>query len=207
MLVILSPLPLIVLHEVLHKTHAVASTGELALICFEYIKYCAVFERQMPASLFGPIAMTDVHSAEIRSKNMMAIKSKNSQPELIVRRLLHAKGFRYRLHNKLLPGKPDLIFKKYNAVLFVHGCFWHMHDCPNFKLPKTRTEFWLNKLNKNRVRDARQIRELSELGWRIAVVWECALRGRHSLGRDEVAARLEAWLKSDSEKIRIRGYS
>lgn len=107
---------------------------------------------------------------------MALVKSKDSRPELTVRRLTHGLGFRYRLHDKSLPGKPDLVFKKRRKVVFVHGCFWHRHEnCRLARLPKSRMDFWLPKLERNRERDAENIQRLKELGWEIMVIWECEI--------------------------------
>jgi len=108
---------------------------------------------------------------------MSQISGKDTKPEMIVRKFLHGNGFRYGLHRKDLPGKPDLVLLKYNSVIFVHGCFWHAHeDCKYFKIPKTRTEWWKEKLYKNKDRDERHIQELEEMGWNVIVVWECDLK-------------------------------
>lgn len=107
---------------------------------------------------------------------MSGIRAKNTKPELIIRKALHAAGFRYRLHVRNLPAKPDLVFPKYAAVVLIHGCFWHGHDCRYFKIPQTRTEFWQEKINTNAQRDRKQLGELRALGWRILVIWECATR-------------------------------
>jgi len=121
--------------------------------------------------------MADVHEPETRSYNMSQISGKDTKPEMIVRKFLHGNGFRYGLHRKDLPGKPDLVLLKYNSVIFVHGCFWHAHeDCKYFKIPKTRTEWWKEKLYKNKDRDERHIQELEEMGWNVIVVWECDLK-------------------------------
>ncbi len=123
------------------------------------------------------IDMADVHEPETRSYNMSQIQAKDSKPEMMVRKFLHANGFRYRLHVKDLPGKPDLVLPKYNSVIFVHGCFWHAHDgCKDFEIPKTRTEWWKNKLFGNRERDVKHVRQLKDLGWNVIVVWECELK-------------------------------
>ena len=124
--------------------------------------------------------MADVHSKEIRSKNMAAIKSKNTKPEILVRRFLHANGFRYKLHDKTLPGKPDIVLPKYKTVIFVHGCFWHGHEaCKYFVVPKTRTEWWLNKINGNVANDLKTIKALKNEGWKIINIWECDLKSNH----------------------------
>ncbi len=140
--------------------------------------------------------MTDVVSSEKRSQMMSGIRSKDTQPEMIVRRALHARGFRYRLHVKDLPGKPDLVFPRYRSVLLIHGCFWHGHDCHLFKVPGTRTEFWLGKIGRNRERDADVKKALAELGWRVLEVWECELRAARKDGYLPVVERVAAWLSS-----------
>lgn len=113
---------------------------------------------------------------------MSGIRGKDTQPELVVRRALHAAGLRYRLHDTGLPGKPDLVFPRHRAVVFVHGCFWHAHrDCRFFRVPATRTDFWRAKLAGNAARDARNVQGLLNAGWRVATVWECAVRARTSL--------------------------
>ena len=121
--------------------------------------------------------MSDVHSPATRSYNMSQIKGKDTKPELLVRQYLHAQGLRYRLHDKALPGKPDLVLPKYKTIVFVHGCFWHKHEgCRYFVVPKTRTDFWLNKIGKNVVNDERQQAELAAAGWKVLTVWECELK-------------------------------
>jgi len=108
---------------------------------------------------------------------MSQIKGKDTKPEMLVRKFLFSNGFRYRLHNKKLPGKPDLVFPKYRTVLFVHGCFWHGHEnCKYFVVPKTRTEWWLNKINGNKKRDHNNIKLLKEEGWKVITVWGCELK-------------------------------
>lgn len=140
--------------------------------------------------------MADVHSTETRSKNMAAIRAENTQPEVWLRKKLFARGFRYRLHVKSLPAKPDIVLPKFRAVILVHGCFWHQHTCHLFKLPKTRTEFWAEKLAGNKERDARAITQLNKLGWRVLTVWECALKGRQRMPEDLLLQAVEQWLKS-----------
>jgi DNA mismatch endonuclease (patch repair protein) len=122
--------------------------------------------------------MADVHTKEIRSYNMSRIRSKNTKPEMLVRKFLFSKGFRYRLHYKLLPGKPDIILIKYKTVVFVHGCFWHGHEnCKYFAVPKTRTEWWLQKIRRNKERDISALVELKKLGWKVITIFECELKG------------------------------
>lgn len=119
----------------------------------------------------------DVHDSQTRSYNMSQIKGKDTRPELIVRRHLFKSGFRYRIHVNKLPGKPDIVLSKYKTVIFVNGCFWHKHEgCKNFVLPKTRTKWWFEKINKNVRRDKKNIKKLEQLGWKIFVVWECELK-------------------------------
>lgn len=127
--------------------------------------------------------MTDVHSPAVRSKNMRAIRSKNTRPEITVRSLLHAAGFRYRLHVSDLPGKPDLVFPKYRAVIMVKGCFWHGHDCPLFKWPSSNIFFWRNKIKRNQTKDAEALEALKNAGWRVMVIWECALKGKAQMAK------------------------
>lgn len=135
--------------------------------------------------------MADTLSPEARSKRMALIHGKDTKPEMVVRRLLHGMGYRYRLHCGDLPGKPDLVFRSRHAVVFVHGCFWHRHEnCQLARLPKSRVEFWSAKLEGNKQRDAKKLAELEALGWRVLVVWECELQNR-----DHLAARLRGFLE------------
>jgi DNA mismatch endonuclease, patch repair protein len=123
--------------------------------------------------------MIDKLSAVDRSRNMAAIRSKNMKPELVVRKLVHSLGFRYRLHRKDLPGQPDLVLSKFGAAIFVHGCFWHQHgksDCLDGRAPKSNLDYWGPKLAKNVARDVNSRRKLEELGWRVLVIWECETR-------------------------------
>ena len=121
--------------------------------------------------------MTDVHSKEVRSFNMSQIKGKDTKPELLVRKFLFAKGLRYRLYDKKLPGKPDIVLPKYNTVIFIHGCFWHGHEnCKYFILPKTKTEWWKQKIENTIQRDNMVIEQLVDLEWNIHTVWECELK-------------------------------
>ena len=119
----------------------------------------------------------DVHSRETRSYNMSQIKGKNTKPEMLVRKFLHAHGYRYKLHDKSLPGKPDIVLPKYKTVIFVHGCFWHGHkDCKYFVIPKTRTDWWVNKINGNIANDNKASQALKKEGWKIITIWECNLK-------------------------------
>jgi len=132
--------------------------------------------------------MADVHSAEVRSYNMSQIKSKDTKPELLVRKFLFSQGFRYRLHVKELPGKPDIVLPKYKTAIFIHGCFWHGHKgCKYFVVPKTRTEWWIAKINRNVENDLVQKRKLNEIGWQTISIWECDLK---PVSMEETLARL-----------------
>jgi DNA mismatch endonuclease (patch repair protein) len=141
-------------------------------------------------------------SAAKRSALMSRIRGKDTGPELLVRNELWRAGFRYRLHSKRLPGKPDLVLPKWKAVVFVHGCFWHRHGgCAYFRLPKSRPEFWDEKLRHNQERDERAIECLIDSGWRVAVVWECAVRS----DPDAVGRILGAWIKLGRNSIQLEG--
>jgi len=114
-----------------------------------------------------------------RSKNMTAIKSKNTKPELVIRKLLHSKGYRYKIHDKKLPGKPDIVMPKLKVVLNVHGCYWHYHGCSRSNIPKTQTGYWVEKLENNKRRDFQNKRKLTKLGWKVIDVWECTLKKKN----------------------------
>ncbi len=128
---------------------------------------------------------------EQRSKMMAAVRSKDTKPELFIRRALHARGYRFRLHRRDLPGKPDIVFPSRKSAIFVNGCFWHGHGCPSGALPATRRAFWKAKIGRNKDRDAENRRELEAAGWNVLVVWECDLR------RPEPVERVVAWLEAD----------
>ncbi|WP_394562128.1 very short patch repair endonuclease [Aquipseudomonas alcaligenes] len=138
--------------------------------------------------------MTDVVNTLTRSRMMSGIRGKDTKPEMLVRRVLFKAGFRFRLHRKDLPGVPDVVFPKWRVALFVHGCFWHMHQgCANAKIPSTRTDFWRRKLEANVERDLRVQVALAEAGWRVVVVWECLTRDSQALAA--LPERLSAWIK------------
>lgn len=112
---------------------------------------------------------------------MAQVKSTNTKPELLVRKFLHAHGFRYTLHNKKLPGKPDIVLSKHGTIIFVHGCFWHGHtNCKYFTIPKTRTKWWTDKINTNKANDEKAIKTLKKAGWKIIVVWACKLKTKNA---------------------------
>ena len=121
---------------------------------------------------------------------MSRVRSRDTAPELLIRQLLHARGYRYRLHHRDLPGRPDVVLPKHQAAVFVNGCFWHGHGCSLFRMPATRPDFWATKIAANRARDAAARVSLRDLGWRVLDVWECALRGRRRLAPDVLAKEL-----------------
>lgn len=147
--------------------------------------------------------MVDIVDSATRSRLMSGIRSRNTKPEILIRSGLHRRGFRYRLHVPGLRGRPDLVFARLHAVIFINGCFWHGHDCLLFKWPATRPEFWRTKIERNKANDIRAIETNILEGWRVAVVWECAIRGRDR-DVDGVIDRLSAWLHSDSHFIEER---
>jgi len=134
---------------------------------------------------------------------MSGIRSKNTKPEIMVRRLLHGMGFRFRLHAGDLPGKPDIVLARYRAVVFIHGCFWHGHHCPLFRLPSTRTAFWETKIEGNRRNDLVVCGRLLLQGWRIATLWECSFRGS-GVAPEEIVRQLAAWLRGDSLQLELK---
>ena len=148
----------------------------------------------------------DCLSPEQRSVNMSRIRGRNTSPELVVRKALHAAGLRFRLHGKDLPGRPDIVLPRYRTALFVHGCFWHCHEgCPVHRIPGTRREFWESKLNANVERDERDQLQLVAAGWRVLVVWECALRGSRKLPLQELVQRCRRFLTSKVTHKEIEG--
>lgn len=139
--------------------------------------------------------MVDVVDSATRSRMMSGIRSKNTKPEKQIRSALHRRGFRFRLNQASLPGKPDLVLKKYNAVIFVHGCFWHGHECRLFKWPSSNTVFWHNKIVRNRTKDADALKALKKAGWRVMVIWECALKGKTQLAQfPKIVDNVSCWL-------------
>jgi DNA mismatch endonuclease (patch repair protein) len=149
--------------------------------------------------------MPDVVDKQTRSRMMAGIRCKDTLPERIVRRALHRDGLRYRLHYAGLPGKPDIIFPSRKAVVFIHGCFWHGHSCPLFKMPSTRPAFWSNKIGGNRNRDRVVAVALKEMGWRVIVVWECALKGKSRKPLDQVTGIIVRWVRHGVEDLEVRG--
>lgn len=132
---------------------------------------------------------------------MSGIRGKDTAPERLVRSVLHRRGFRFRLHAKELPGRPDIVFPRFRSVVMVHGCFWHGHHCPLFRLPGTRPEFWKAKIARNQVNDERNAHRLAEMGWRVATVWECVLRGKDRMPPEVMADVLAQWLRGSSPAL------
>ncbi len=149
--------------------------------------------------------MADVVDAATRSRMMAGIRGKDTAPEMLIRRGLHSRGFRFRLHAADLPGKPDLVFPGRRAVVFVHGCFWHGHDCHLFKWPGSRVEFWQEKIGRNVSRDQAAVEALLSVGWRVLTIWECALKGRARRPLADVLDNAAAWLSSGAPQGTIRG--
>ena len=147
----------------------------------------------------------DIVSPEQRSRIMASVRSKNTKPEMMIRSAIHRQGYRFRLHCKELPGAPDLVFPRFGAVIFVHGCFWHGHDCHLFRLPSTRQEFWRTKIEGNKNRDQAQHTALTRANWRVATVWECALKGRERIDFPKVTESCIDWLRSSQPTLEIRG--
>ena len=136
---------------------------------------------------------------------MSGIRGRDTGPERLIRSALHRLGFRFRLHPADVPGRPDLILPRYSAALFVHGCFWHGHDCSLFRLPGTRRPFWRAKISRNVERDAEVARLLEQQGWRQLTIWECAFRGPDSIGIEETVRRTARWMTSRRARGEIRG--
>ncbi|ENY80350.1 very short patch repair endonuclease [Sphingopyxis sp. MC1] len=141
--------------------------------------------------------MADVVTPEVRSRMMAGIRGKNTKPEMLIRRGLHRLGLRFLVHDKRLPGKPDMVFPKWQAAIFVNGCFWHGHDCRLFKLPSTRTEFWRDKICANKERDRMVIKRLEDTGWRTLTIWECQIKGRSTEEIESVLVNCRNWLTDE----------
>lgn len=141
----------------------------------------------------------DKYDKATRSKMMAAVASKHTKPEIIVRSLLFRAGFRYRLHKRNLPGRPDMVLPKYNAVIFVHGCFWHFHGCNSSRMPSSNKDYWHPKIKRNLERDQQHIEQLLNDGWRVLTIWECAIRGKQKLEPSALLARVIQWLNSNKQ--------
>jgi DNA mismatch endonuclease (patch repair protein) len=149
--------------------------------------------------------LPDIVDPATRSRMMSGIRAADTAPERIVRSALHRLGFRFRLRKAGLPGRPDLVLPRYRVAVFVHGCFWHGHDCALFRLPKTRREFWETKIGHNRERDERVRRQTLEAGWRHLAIWECAFRGAGPDAVSNMATRAAAWIRGSEAEGDIRG--
>lgn len=136
---------------------------------------------------------------------MSGIRGKNTRPELLIRKYLHGRGLRYRLHDKRLPGKPDIVFPRYRAVILIHGCFWHGHDCHLFKWPSSNETFWREKITKNIAVDERAVTLLNERNWRILKIWECALKGKQRWPLELLIDEIVYWLKAGNTAYEIKG--
>ena len=139
----------------------------------------------------------DIWSKKKRSAVMAKIRSKDTKPEWIVRRYLFSRGYRYRKNVKGLPGTPDIVLRKYGIVIFIHGCFWHAHNCSLFKIPSTNKEFWIKKFEQNKLRDIQVIQTLLQNGWRVLVVWECSMKGKNKRKFDSLIEEIEMWLNGN----------
>ena len=151
--------------------------------------------------------MTDIVKPSVRSRMMAGIRGINTRPEIAVRHGLHRRGFRYSLHPASLPGKPDIVLTRWRAVVLVNGCFWHGHDCHLFRWPGSRKAFWKQKIEGNRTRDTVVKHALAIGGWRVLVIWECALKGRGKLPLDDVLSEAAAWIRKGKRLRQIRGSS
>lgn len=149
--------------------------------------------------------MADVVSPEKRSRMMSGIRSKNTRPELAIRKLLHGRGFRYRLHDAKLPGKPDIVLTRFRAVILINGCFWHGHNCHLFKWPSSNEPFWKAKINRNIAVDESARNSLHSAGWRILTIWECALKGKSRKPAETIADDIVAWLTTGAGDAEIKG--
>lgn len=149
--------------------------------------------------------MTDFMTPNQRSQAMSKVRGCNTKPEKMIRSHLHRQGFRFRINSLNLPGKPDIVLKKYDAIIFIHGCFWHNHKgCKKSKLPDTRKEFWENKIAATVLRDQRNISDLTKQGWRIAIVWECGTKNKHYLEKN--IKKLSKWIiEGPSKQIELSG--
>lgn len=152
--------------------------------------------------------MADIVDASTRSMMMSRVKCKDTQQEVEIRKRLFALGFRYQLHVNNLPGKPDIVLQKYKTVIFIHGCFWHVHNCSLFRWPSSKKAFWKKKLAGNKKRNVENIEALKKLGWRILIIWECAYRGTgraKAIEFETITTKSVKWLGSKSKYREIRG--
>jgi DNA mismatch endonuclease (patch repair protein) len=151
--------------------------------------------------------MADTVTPEVRSRMMSAIRGHNTKPELAVRKGLHALGFRYSLHSNRFPGRPDIVLPKYSAVIWIHGCYWHGHDCGAAKLPASNESYWHPKIARTRARDEKNSAAVAAAGWRYLVIWECCLRGKAAPGIERVLTLAADWLRNGKDSMEFRGDS
>lgn len=149
--------------------------------------------------------MTDIVNGATRSRMMSSVKNRGTGIELNVRRLLHGAGLRYRLNVRTLPGKPDIVLRRYSAVIFVHGCFWHGHTCPLYTVPSSRADFWLAKISANQARDERSRQRLLHAGWKVLTIWECAMRGKGHLPAGDLIDAILIWLHGNDFEANLQG--
>lgn len=147
----------------------------------------------------------DIVDKKTRSRMMSGIKGKDTKAEILIRKKIYALGYRYRLHYKKLPGKPDIVLPKYKAIIQINGCFWHGHNCHLFRLPKTNTDFWKSKIESNVLRDERNMESYIKLGWKCLTVWECALKGKEKMNIDDVVAAVVDWINNGLTNIELSG--
>lgn len=145
--------------------------------------------------------MMDSKTSEQRSRNMAAIKSSSTSPEIYIRKILFSNGYRYRINQKNLPGKPDIVLAKHKTVIFIHGCFWHRHNCHLAVMPKSNLDYWFKKLEANADRDKRNYQALLSLGWKIILVWECAIRGKRRLAESILRSKILDGIRCDHKQI------
>lgn len=149
--------------------------------------------------------MADIVDKVTRSRMMSGIRGKDTKPEILIRKGLHARGFRYRLYTTKLPGKPDVMLPKYNALILINGCFWHAHNCHLFKWPSTRKEFWEAKILSNAKRDQENLKYYQTAGWKVMIIWECALKGKTKLPLEYILDLVVHWIKFENCSCSIQG--
>ena len=149
--------------------------------------------------------MVDIVDQNTRSRMMSGIRGKNTKPEMLIRKALFKRGYRYKTHDKSLPGKPDLVFPRYKKVINIHGCFWHCHDCHLFTWPKSRKDFWIDKIESTVARDKLNYKLLKTQGWLVLTVWECSLKGKYKLDFNALIDGISDWLKNSTVDTSISG--
>ena len=163
-----------------------------------------VFEKDRPIQ---KTSRRDRLSAAQQSVAMSRVKSRDTKPEIVLRSALHARGLRFRVHVSTMTGRPDIVLPRWQAAIFVHGCFWHGHACARGALPSSNTKFWIDKIARNKARDAAQITELMEQDWRVGTVWQCSLFGKECLGATRAAGCIHEWLESNDNQLVLSGSS